>query len=77
VILLQFAVQADARPGVAPTWGKVIGMKENGQLVQFMLRIEEWERAKRDPVFFVEASDIRGAQGALVDKAGNTLVGVR
>lgn len=76
VILLQFAVQPDARPGVAPTWGKVIGMKDNGQLVQFMLKIEEWERAKRNPVYFVEASGVRGAVGALVDKDGNTLVGV-
>lgn len=76
IILLQFAAQPDTRPGVAPTWGRVIGMKENGQLVQFMIRLEEWERAKANPVYFVEASDVRGATGALVDKSGNTLIGV-
>lgn len=76
VILLQFAPIPDARRGVAPTMGRVIGMMDNGALVQFSIPIRVWEEAKRAPVYFVEASDVRGPAGALVDRAGNTLVGV-
>lgn len=63
----------DARPHVAPTMCHVVGMDRRGQHRKFTVSLAEYNRALTAPVHFVQADNVRGPSGGLVDPSGKVL----
>jgi hypothetical protein len=77
-IILQFApimpINADFDTG--PLHGEAICFMRNGTFLKITMPAHEFERLKRDPVFFIEAKGIGQApKGVLLDFQGRTLRG--
>ena len=69
VILIQMQPIEDARPWASPTNCKAIGLCDNGQMVRFTIPLKVWQDASRNPVHFLEATDVRAPAGALVESS--------
>lgn len=65
----------DARPGVPPTMCSVVGMSRSGRFFKFMVPIDEYARAARSPVHFVQADGVSTPRGVIVDPTGQAFSG--
>jgi hypothetical protein len=63
----------NAIPWQPPTMCYVVGMDRKGQHRKFTVSLEEYSRACLTPVHFIEADNIRGPSGGLVDPTGKVL----
>jgi hypothetical protein len=62
----------DARPGVPPTYCKVVGLGPMGddRIYEFSVPLADYTAAARNPITFLECDDLSAPIGVVLDRRG-------